>query len=300
MKKATLITCFLLGLLLANSGCGPKTTPMPPTDLPPQLYKAKILIEDSHPKKAHKLITKWIKKHKDHPDMDRALFLKAQADLDRNRDYQAAESYDKLTKDHSNSRHFTESLEQQVVIAEKFLNGKKRHLMGLLWITAKTDAIEMLDKVIQRWPGSPLAVKALLLQADFFFNEERFVEAQDTYQLVIDHYKTAPQYRYALLQSAEATFRQFNGLRYDATPLIEARIRYAQARPQLPDGTTDADITDRLDDIENLLAQKELDIADYYHRTGQTQQARISWNQVATQWPDSPWGALARKQLSYK
>lgn len=288
MRK-NLVTIAILACVVLATGCANPNRHLFPTDsdeLPLELVIYQTLIDNGKFRKPLRKLTRWIKDRPDHPARDEALFLKARAEMALNLDYNAGKTYKTLVKDHSASRHFTQALKNQVVIAERFLNGQKRTLFLFIRVTAKGDAIEMLDNVVQAWPGSPLAAQALMLQADFFYDEERYVEAQTTYQVVVDNYRTQPQFSRALLQNAHATFEQYNGPRYDGTPLTAAKIRYQQARQQLPDYSSKADIDLQLDVIEILMAEKESTIADYYQRVDLDHPAQVYQDYIATRWPE--------------
>jgi outer membrane protein assembly factor BamD (BamD/ComL family) len=291
MRYIPLIFCALLGLLLACGCAGSgKSDPLPygvAGELPAELRGAQEFVDEGRAKKALRPLARWIKANPMHRAMDEVLFLQSHAQLNINRDYKAGETYKILIKNHSASRHYTQALEGQVLIAERFLNGQKRPVLGFIWVTAKGDAVEMLDQVVLSWPGSPLAGRALMMQADFFYREKRFVEAQTTYQIIVDNYRSSPQFRQALLQNAHATFAQFNGPNYDSTPLSESKIRYMQSRDTLPDTISASEIDQRLGEIEILLAEKELNIADYYHRIGYVGEAELYRNYVITRWPDN-------------
>lgn len=304
MKTPALLWMFLLAVLcLAGCKSTPKTD-LPEyaadTPMPAELIEAQNFIDQGKPKKACKILVRWIPRHENHPHMDEALWLKAQTYLDRKKYYHAGETYEKLLKDHSASNHFSEVLARQVDIAERFLKGHKRRVMWIFKIPATTDAIEMLDKVSQRWPGSPLAARAIMMQADFFYGKKRYDEAQQTYQLIADHYQTSEHYRRALWQNAQATFEQFTGAEYDSTPLQEAKIRYTLCRGRLPDDVEETRIDQRLTEIEELLAQKEVTIGDYYQRTEKHQQAGYSWRYVMDRWPDSFWAKQAQRRLKFE
>ena len=72
----------------------------------------------SEPKKAYKLIDKWIKRHEGSEQMDRALFLKSQSLYDRKSYYSALEVYEQLLEEYGASSFFEPSLKQEMVIAK--------------------------------------------------------------------------------------------------------------------------------------------------------------------------------------
>ena len=170
MKQAANIV-VLAGLLALLAGCAAKQPPLQglrtETYLPPELARARDQIDLGNPKAASRMLESWIETHSEEdPAMHHALFLKGKALYDQKRYYPALLSYEKLLDRYAASEHFSATLKQEVEIAKLFLAGAKRRVLGFMKFTARTDALEILEKVAQRWPGSELAVTALMIQAD--------------------------------------------------------------------------------------------------------------------------------------
>lgn len=305
VMKRIFLLC--LGILTAGVGLGCQSEkPKDPATLyanvpdvtPDEILLAQGLIE-AKPKKAIKIVNKWIKSHKGHPAMDEALYTKALAQEARNRPYDALRAYDELTKSYSGSEHFYVSLEKEVEIAERFLEGLKRPtLFGLLWFTAKEDSLEVLENVALRWPGSELAGRALMLRANHYFDNKRFLDAQQAYLLVIDNYKSSPDYQIAFRRCADATYALYGGPLYDATSLAEALTRYRQYSSAFPVSAEQEGVPEIIRRIQSELAQKDYEIADFYQRTHKPVQAQYYWTYIAQTWPDTESAAKSRQQLA--
>ena len=243
-------------------------------------------LDQAQPKKALKLVDKWIEKNSDSVWMDRALFLKGQALFDRDLYYQAFEVYEKLLDEYGSSGFFEPALEQQMTIAKAFLAGKKRKVWKIIPASARTEGMEILDRISLRWPGSDLAAEALMLQGDYYYDKERFIEAQQTYQLLVEHYERSSFFERALLRNAESTQAQYLGPLYESGCLTDSKIRYEQYRARFPQKVRQIDIDGRIEKIDQLQAQKYLSIADYYARTSRNDAAQHYRNYVSNRWPD--------------
>ncbi len=268
-------------------------------DLPKELQDAQKALDEEKARKAYGIVKKWIKKHPKHPNMEEALILKAKATKARGFHYQAAVIYNKVLDEFTATDQFNHILHEQVQIAQDLINGKKRRILGFIWITARQDAVELLDKVVSRWPGSDLALTALKIQASYFYQKKDFIQAQQTYQFIIDNYASSNFLNEALWYNAESTYHQFQDIYNDSNSLVEARIRYRQSQlAGLPVNITRSDIQERLASIENKLAQKEFHIADYYYRTKRMEQARHYWKYILETWPESEWAKKSQDNLT--
>ena len=266
------------------------------TDLPDELREAKDRLALSKPVEAGKILQTWIKANPDSPVTDQALYLKGQALFDQKRYHAAAEAYEKLADEHGSSNRFSDALQRQVEIARMFLSGTRRKV-GPISFSGTSDAMEILDRVALHWPGSELAVEALILQAGYFYSKGDFLEAQQTYQMVVENYQSSRYYEQALLGYAEATYFQYDGPRYDSQSLQEAEVRYRQFRAEFPESIHDDEIVDRLRRLRDLQAEKEFEIASFYHRTGKHPAAQYYWQTITETWPTSDWARQSEAML---
>ena len=114
----------------------------------------------------------WIKTHDmKAPLRDQAVFLIGQANFQLDDRIKAFYYFDEVMDEYPASKLFYPALEMQYKIADDFLKGHKTRLFGIPLFTAEEQAIEMLYRIQQRSPGSPLAEKALLRTADYYYSE---------------------------------------------------------------------------------------------------------------------------------
>lgn len=273
------------------------------TDLPETLTIAHHEIKSSEPKRANRLIDRWIKKMRRQKKkvedakqryneyIDHALYFLGMARFDRGRYYHAWEAYEELVKDHSASPLFPYALYRQVEIAEKLLEGEKRIVWGFLPLPAYTEGEEILENVAERWPGSELAGNALMMLADFHNYQERYLEAQLGYQILVDNYQNTAFYEPALRKNAETTHAQYQGSPYDTNCLREALIRYQQYQLSYPEKAEQIGVARRIELIRNQMALKDFEIADFYYRTHKLDAARYYWQRIAAKYQDTDWAS---------
>jgi len=253
----------------------------------------------------YKTIKKWIKKNQKSPNMDKALFRQGRAFFDRKLYYQSFESFEKLLDEHAASELFEAALYKETEIACLFLMGKKRKVFGFIPSSARTEGVTILEQTAQRWPGSELAAKALMIKADYHNDKRHLLEALYGYQAVIDECKNsrrsspgiAALYEQAMLRCAEVTHKLFLGPEYDGTCLADALIRYQQYQSSFPEKARQADVNSQTKLISDQQAQKELEIADYYQRTHRNAAAKLYWKMIRQQWSGTEWAQEAQENI---
>lgn len=211
----------------------------------------------------------WVRVNPTHPNIDAGLYLSARA-LDASGDPIKAFYYcDQLMDEHPSSTLYAPALELQYRLADSLLNGRKLTALGLFDVLdGSTEAIEMLFRIQTRSPGSPVADRALRRTADYYFSHGDFDFASDAYGAYAKTYPRSPDMPEVLLRQALSNYAQFNGVRFDPTPLNNARSQMVELIDKYPEKAKQENIPAFVESIDRMLAHKLYDTADYYRRTG--------------------------------
>jgi len=299
---------WIWAVFLAAFAAEPLTAQQPPPSRPsdlkteqppsnPTLNRAEALLEAGHWKTAHDLLVPWFKNHPAAPDLDRAVFLLARTYYQSGDRVRAFYHLDELMDDFPESKFFYPSLELQYQIAIDYLNGYKNSFFGLRIVPGYDEAIEMLFRIQERSPGSPLAEKALRLTADYYFNSSQFDLAADAYSTFIRSYPRSPDIPQVKLRQAFSSLAQFRNARLDATPLIDARAQFKALQVQYPEIAAEANAAQWIEWIDGQLARKAYITADFYRRTGKLTGAVFLYRYVVQTYPNSHEAALSRRDL---
>jgi outer membrane protein assembly factor BamD len=246
----------------------------------------------------HDLLVPWLKANPRAPDRDRGLYLLAELYYHQGDRIRTFYHLDELMDDFPESRYFFPALELQYRIAEAYLDGLKDTFWGLPVISMEDEAIEMMYRIQERSPGSPLAERALRRTADHYFNSSEFDLAGDAYGTFIRLYPRSPEIPQVRLRQAFSSLAQFRGWRFDATPLIDAREQFRQLQLLYPEVAADANAAGWVERIDRDLARKSYNTGDFYRRTNQPRGAAYWFRYVVQTYPNSPEADLARKALS--
>lgn len=255
----------------------------------------KRLRED--PGGAESLILDWVNSHRTAPDRDRGLLLLADSYYRQGNRIKAFYQLDELVETYPESRYFFPALEQQYRIADDFLRGAKRKFLGLYILSATDEAIDMLFRIQERSPGSPLAEKSMLRTADYYYNTAQFDFAADVYAAYARSYPRSPQIPRVRLRRAFSSYAQFNGVRFDTTPLIEARTQFEDIKVRYPELAAEENVQRFIDAINATLARKLLYTADFYRRTDHPTAAAYTYRQLMQSYPSSGEARSAEQAL---
>lgn len=269
----------------------------------PLLTNIENLIGAGRYSDASKRAVAWLLANKSSPLRDRALFLNAEA-LYRYGDRVRSFFYlDELMDEYPESKLYYPALEKQYQIADDFLPSDthrpyKSRFLGLPIVEREEEAIEMMYRIQQRSPGSPLAEKALLRTADFYYADGQYDLAGDAYAAYARAYPRSPLLPRVRLRGAYANLAQFRGPKFDATPAIDARAQLTEVQTLYPDLAAQENVQGLINRIDREFARKLLLTGNFYTRTHQPAGAVYLYRSVINNYPNSPEAAEARAALN--
>ena len=282
----------------SSSTTAPSTSAPPPSLADPELSHIEQLLSTQEYSYARKRAVIWLLANKLSPLRDRGLFLEAQALFGYGNRVKAYFYLDELMDEYPESSLFTRALDMQYTIADDFLNGYRRRLLYIPLLGAEEEGVEMMYRIQQRSPGSPLAERALLRTADYYFSDGQYDLATDTYGSYAKNYPRSDKLPRVRLREAFSNLAQFRGLRFDATPVIDARSQLTRIMEQYPQEAESENLDEVLKRIDETFARKLLGVADFYTRTHEPKAAVYTFRFLMNTYPDSPEAKAARARLS--
>jgi outer membrane assembly lipoprotein YfiO len=265
----------------------------------PTLDQAEALLNAHEYKSARKLLVYWLKADPHAPDRDRAIFLMARWYTNTGDLIKAFYQYDELLDNLPGSPLYYQALENQYNIADALLNGYKAKFLWFHLISGEDQAIEMLFRIQERSPGSPLAERAMWRTADYYYRSSQFDLAYDVYNSYLRAYPRSALVPRALLRRAFSSLAQFRGLPFDATPLLDARSQFQDIIARYPSLAAEENLPDIIELIDRTMAEKMLRVAKFYAWVGKPGAAVYTYRSLVELYPNSRESQVARKDLQH-
>lgn len=272
-----------------------------PTSAPapePLLDRAQRLLDARQYDPAHDILLDWLKKHPKKPTRARALLMMAELYFALDERVESFYQCDELLDNFPDSKLYFQTLELQYRIADAYLGGYKNKFLWLPVLSMDDVAIEMMFRIQERVPGSPLAERALARSADYYYRSSQFDLAADAYGAFLRMYPRSPSVPRARLRQAYSNFAQFRGPLYDATPLLDARAQFLDIIARDPDLAREEGVQQFIDRIDEQLATKLYLDAGYYERVHQPKAAVFLYRSLIQRYPNSREAKVARDALS--
>ena len=264
----------------------------------PTLAAAAREVEAGRGGQAFKRLVRWFREQPDRQREDVALWLAANALIDRGDRIRAFYYLEQLLDQHPASPLYNLAAQKQYEIADSYLDGKGDRFL-VFPVHHGDEAIEMLFRVQLRLPGSPLAERAVKRTADYYFDREDYDFAEDAYGVFVDRFPRSPQIATVRLKQAYSNILQYNGPRYDPPPLLDGGTQLRQFAAEFPQLAQEQRIGDILRWIDEQLAEKLAITASFYGRTSEPGARRQLLAQIVEQHPATPQADRARRILGH-
>ena len=275
----------------------PDAEPVPAGQIAPRFDAIQADLDAGRGKRAFKRAVRWLRANPGEPGYDQALYLAAQGLFDYGNRVKAFFYLDQLLDEYPQSPLWEDALGLQYRIADEYLDGYKDRLLGLALQPAEADGVEMLFRIRERVPQSPLGERALLRTGDFYYANEEYDLAALVYGTYLDRFPRSPTAPRVKLRQAYSNLLQYDGARYDPTPIIDARTQLLELRQTSPALAERADVDRLVLDIDRQLAAKRLETADYYRRTDEPTAAALELRAAARNFPQTPEAEVAAERL---
>ncbi|MGH2271125.1 tetratricopeptide repeat protein [Anaerohalosphaeraceae bacterium U12dextr] len=205
----------------------------------------------------------------------------------------ATKQFQKFVKDWPESPFFDIANERLYSIGTAFLNGQKRQVLGILWLSAFDNGVEIMRDIADRMGTGPMGLRALVTLAEAYEKRKMYAEAYEVWSEVADKWPTGDVGQQALLRMAQCLHAAYKGPRYDPTWLVSAKAYYEDYLKRYPQQAAQIKTSDTIAMIVQQQAYKNYWIAQYYDRTDHPLAANLYYQYVIDTWPESEAGYMA-------
>lgn len=240
---------------------------------------------------ARELLTGWIRENNrgESPLLPEAYLARAEALIADGREFKALFDLEVVARDFPASPAFARAIEAEYDIGRDYVRGKKKRFLGTFRIEpARSTGEEVLIRVQERLPGSPLAEEAAMELAMFYDRSRRLRLASEMYEIFVANHPESPFVREARLRRILTNAARFKGPEYDATGLLEADVLLAEYVADYPGeafrGGVAAGLRERVDES---IALQNLEAAEFYLQRDETKAARFTLRRLLRDHPNT-------------
>jgi outer membrane protein assembly factor BamD len=277
-----------------NKWVNPRTTVKPtPKE---QLEFAKELYDIKNYEEAKREFRKLLKNYPKSKEAAESQYYLGRIEEDKSDLYGAYQAYQKVIDKYPFSERIQEIIEREYKIGEAFMSGEKRKALGMT-LPVDNPAIEIFTKVIDNSTYGPLAPKAQYKLGLVLKGLLRYYEAEDAFNKVISNYPdsewaAAAKFQIALCRSAVS-----RGPDYDQGASDEAKQKFEEFVKEHPDAVMSRKAEENIHQLNEKEAEASFKTALFYEKQKAYESARIYYNDIINNYPQSPWAAKAMEKL---
>ncbi len=160
-------------------------------------------------------------------------------------------------------------------------------------------SVRIFEGIIEHNPQGPLAPDCQVKIGDAYFLAEDFVSAGEAYRGVLENYprsEWAPYSMYRIpLSRLSLEFRRDR----DMGNLWKARDGFEEYIANYPDGTLVDEAKAKIHEVEELIAQKEYQIAEFYLRKKKPMSAMVYLKKISDRFPNTRWAIKSQDTIDF-
>ncbi|MEW6754840.1 MAG: outer membrane protein assembly factor BamD [Candidatus Latescibacterota bacterium] len=180
------------------------------------------------------------------------------------------------------------------------LQGAEAHMQNGLKALKDDDcakATEEFQRLVSNYPGSSLAPDAQYYLAESYFCAEDYVNSVFEYQRLLDTYPSSQWLDEAQFQIGESYYQQTRQAPLDQKETYQALEQFRLFLDEFAGSPLADKARQRIQEMRSRLAKKIYLSAELYHRQDHLDAAALTYQEVLSGYPDTPWFYRAQLRL---
>ena len=209
----------------------------------------------------------------------------------------AADAYQKLIDRYPYSDRIKDAAKREFDIANEFAAGGKLKVLGVPALPGQEKALELYKHIVKNAPFGTYGDQAQFKIGELYKSQGEYEEAQKAFQAVVDEYPSSelvPQARY---QIAYSSMQASKKSQYNESYADRAIEEFQGFKENFPSSRQSVEAEEAIKALRNKKAMTQFDIADFYERQNKLASAKVYYQEVITQYPETASAAEAQKRL---
>lgn len=218
----------------------------------------------------------------------------------RHWDEKAFKEYQKLVEKYPKVGNYSEVVQRQFDIANRFLNGQWfRIFWGRIPLYKSMDkTVKLYESLIKSGPYSALAPQAQMNIGAAREKQKDYHKAAKAYEVASDRYFDQPKVASeALYKSGNAYLKQAKKAEYDQSVAGKAIASFSDFKTLYPEDPRTTEVGNKISALKSEQARGCYLVARYYEKHKRWKAAEIYYNEVVVRDPDSKLAAEARLKI---
>jgi len=230
---------------------------------------------------------KFLKAYPQAPQAPDAQYFVGRAVEAQSLPYEAFEAYHQVLQIYPATTRTEEIAERCYQIAEQFLSGEKRAILGAKLFSGRSAAIEIFKAVATDAPFSRHGELAQFQLGQALEADGQYEEAVSAYEELIRRYPNSPRLDDARFRIAQASQKGTFRPSYDQSPTDKAIKELTAFKSSHADSALATQAEEQIAALQDKRAQHALEVALFYEKQREWQAALIYYRDIAANYPNS-------------
>ncbi|MEX2606898.1 MAG: tetratricopeptide repeat protein [Kiritimatiellia bacterium] len=263
-----------------------------------QWERVQELVQNNQLRKAIRQSRYLVEVWPDHALAARAQRLRADLLFARGEYVEAFHAYQALIDNYIGSFSYDEILKQQLEAARKTEQKVYNAFFGLSSFTQPLEAVPLYRQMLTNAPHIEQAPRILFDMGEIYFQKKQYLDAIQEFRLLEERYPNHPLAEQSALRIAEAYSRIAKRNPTDIRPKEGEYLTLSQFLGRYPESERLQEVRDRRKAAYDHLAKMKFEQGQFYENVmNRPEAARIQYQSVLEQFPDSSWTGAARERI---
>ena len=209
----------------------------------------------------------------------------------------AVDAYEKLVDRYPYSDRIKDTIKREFEIANEFSAGGKVKMLGVPVLPGHDKAIEIYNHIIKNAPYGSYGDQAQFKLGELYRSQGEFELAQKAFQALVDEYPNSELVPKAKYQIANASMQASKKGQFDEQHAERAIEEFQEFKNAFPVDTQTVLADESIKSIRNEKAERSLSIASFYEGQQKWSSAKVYYEELIRNYPETPAAATAKKRL---
>lgn len=213
---------------------------------------------------------------------------------------EAFKNYQEVIDKYPFSERSAEIVQKQYDIALELLEGRLQGKQGVLAKTfsgTDSSAVDMFKAVIKNAPYGKLAAPSRYKIGLYFLENAMYQEARDEFEKAMNDYPESEWAKAAKYQIAVCDSKRSTDAPYDQKITQAAVKEFKDFVENYPDAELSPQAKEQIQGLRDKEAESNLHIAQFYEKNEKYESAKIYYQMIVDEFPNSRWTAKALNKI---
>ena len=209
----------------------------------------------------------------------------------------AADAYQKLVDKYPYSDRIKDAIKREFEIANELSSGGKVKVLGLPVLPGQDKAMELYNHVVKNAPFGSYGDQAQFKIGELYRKQGEYELARKAFQAMVDEYPGSPLAAKARYEIARSSMLASSSQQFDERHAEKAIEEFQDFKKEFPVEPQAIEADESIRQIRAEKAKRALDVASFYEAQKKWKSARVYYQELVRNYPETPSAGLAKKRL---